>query len=303
MISTTLRYFLQVANMGSVTMASEALHVAPSAVSRRIHSLESEHGVPLFERTARGMTLTEAGELLAVYVRRMQLESEKLSAEMRALTDIGKSVIRIAANEGFGREFLPHVMGEFMKREPNVRFELQVAIRSEVSKKVKRGEVDIGMAYSLAPVDGVNVAYSIRAPLHAVMSPRHPLAKRERLSLHDIAPYAVVISTPASSTRALVDYCCLHAKIELNYVLISDYSGALQHFIRDYEAITLAGSLTVMHAIERGDVVAIPLDNEDLYDRSVQIHTMQGRQLPSSVERFLALAIDMATPPTEGDVS
>lgn len=294
MISTTLRYFLQVANLGSVTLAAEALHVAPSAVSRRIHSLESEHGTPLFERNARGMRLTEAGELMAAYVRRALLEADKLSAELSDLSRIGKTVIRVAANEGFGREFLPHVMGEFLKREPNVRFELQVAVRSEVSKKVKRGEVDLGMAYSLAPVDGVNVVYSKRAPLFAVMSPRHPLATRSEVTLQDIAQYSVVMSSHSNSTRALVDFCCMHEKIELDYVLTSDYSGALQHFIRDFEGLTLAGTLTVSHAVQRGEVVAIPLSSADVYDRTIQIHTMQGRQLPRSIEQFIELAIGMA---------
>jgi DNA-binding transcriptional LysR family regulator len=294
MISTTLRYFLEVANLGSVTLASETLHVAPSAVSRRIHALEAQHGTSLFERNARGMRLTEAGELMAVYVRRALLDAEKLTAELSDLSRIGKTLIRVATNEGFGREFLPHVMGEFLKVEPNVRFELYVAKRGETSKMIKRGEVDVGMTYALAPVEGVNVIYTRRAPLYAIMSPRHPLAQYKEVSLRDIAPHTVVIYADTNSTRALVDYCCMHEKIELDYVLTSNYSGALQHFIRDFDALTLSGTLTVTHAIDRGDVVAIPVKNADLYDRTIQIHTMQGRDLPHSIERFIALIIEMA---------
>lgn len=295
MISTTLRYFLQVADTGSVTSAAEILHVAPSAISRRIQSLEQIHHTSLFERNARGMRLTEAGEILATYVRRATLESERASAEILSLSGLGgKSTIRVAANEGFGREFVPHVIGEFRKRSPDTNFELQVLQRSDVRKTVQQGEVDLGMAYSLAPSEGVDVVYSQRAPLCAILSPDHPLAKKKILTLHEIAGYDVVMSTTDSSTRMLVDYCCMHARIELNYIFTSDYSGALQHYVRDYNAITLAGAITVRYAIRRGEVVAIPLTNSDLYDRAMQIYAMSGRQLPKSVERFLALMIEMA---------
>ncbi|WAI80927.1 MULTISPECIES: LysR family transcriptional regulator [Achromobacter] len=296
MISSALRYFLQVANCGSVTSAAEILHVAPSAVSRQIQSLEQKHGTALFERNARGMRLTETGELLAVYARRAILESERVSEEISARSRLGRSTIRIAANEGFGRELIPHAIGEFRKISPEVTFDMRLVRRTEVRKVVMLGEVDLGMAYSMLPTDGVDVIFSKSAPLYAVMSPTHPLANREILSLQDIAAHDVVMSGADSSTRTLVDYCCMRARIELNYVFISDYSGALQHYIRDFQAITLAGKLAVWFAVERGDVVAIPLTDSDIYDRMVQIYTMQGRQLPRSVEAFAELLIQMASP-------
>jgi len=294
MISSSLRYFLQVANCGSVTSAAEILNVAPSAVSRQIQGLEQKHGTALFERNARGMRLTEAGEILAAYVRRAILDADRVSEEISAKSRLGTSSIRVAANEGFGRELIPRAIGEFRKTSPDVRFDMRMVRRSDVRKAVMLGEVDIGVAYSLIPAEGVDVIFSKSAPLCAVMSPSHPLAGRDILSLHEIAAYDLVMSGADSSTRTLVDYCCMRARIELNYIFISDYSSALQHYIRDYEAITLAGELVVRYAVERGDVVAIPLEDSDIYERTVQIYTMQGRQLPRSVEQFAQLLIQMA---------
>ena len=64
-----LKYFDETARAGSIRQAAERLHVAPSAVNRRIKDLEAELGVPLFERLPRGMRLTAAGELFVQYVR------------------------------------------------------------------------------------------------------------------------------------------------------------------------------------------------------------------------------------------
>ena len=80
---TTLRYFLAVAQSGSLTEASARLHVAASALSRQIAGLEAQLGTPLFERHPRGMVLTAAGEILRAHARRAELDA------LRALEDIG----------------------------------------------------------------------------------------------------------------------------------------------------------------------------------------------------------------------
>ena len=68
--SAALKYFLEVARAGSIAEASQRLNIAPSAISRQISKLEAEIGVALFERRARGMNLSAAGELLAAHARR-----------------------------------------------------------------------------------------------------------------------------------------------------------------------------------------------------------------------------------------
>lgn len=91
MLNTALRYFLEVVDAGSLTLAAQKLHVAPSAVSRMVRKLEGEHQAQLFERHARGMVLTEAGQLLKAYARRASLDAERARAEIRELSQIGQN--------------------------------------------------------------------------------------------------------------------------------------------------------------------------------------------------------------------
>jgi molybdenum-dependent DNA-binding transcriptional regulator ModE len=80
-----LRYFDEVARTGSIRQAAERLHVAPSAVNRRIQDLEDELGVPLFERLPRGMRLTAAGELFVQYVRGRASALDQVRSEIEEL--------------------------------------------------------------------------------------------------------------------------------------------------------------------------------------------------------------------------
>lgn len=88
---TALRYFLEVVRCGSISEASGKLNVAPSAISRQIARLESELDTLLFERRARGMVPSAAGELLAVHARHMQLEADRIGSEILALRGLQRA--------------------------------------------------------------------------------------------------------------------------------------------------------------------------------------------------------------------
>lgn len=291
MLNTALKYFLAVVNAGSLTVAAQKLHVAPSAVSRMIKKLEDKHQTSLFDRHARGMVLTEAGELLAAYARRAYLESERAHAEIRDLSYIGQKLIKLSANQAFGRELLPRAIGEFRKLEPQVSFELNVLQSSEINRRVRKGEDDIGLSYNLSPPEGVHIQYARRMPVFAVMSPDHALATRPTLSMRDIADWPVALMGPGSTIRFIVDLCCMHEKIKLNIALTSNNQGAIQNFCRDWGIISFSGDLTVLESLESDKLVAIPMTNDELRQRTLHIQTLSGRELPLSAERFVQRVI------------
>jgi DNA-binding transcriptional LysR family regulator len=298
MLNTALRYFLQVVDSGSLTVAAEDLHVAPSAVSRMIKKLEDEHGTALFDRHARGMVLTEAGELLAAYARRATLEADRARSDIRDLSRVGQRLVKISANQAFGRELLPRLIGEFRQSEPSLRFQLDILQSAEINRRVREGKDDIGVSYSLSPPQGVQVQYEGRLPVHAVMAPDHPLAGRAMLSMQEIAAYPVALMGHGSTIRFIVDLCCMHERIDLNVITTSNNVGALQYICRVAGAVMFASRLTVQAAIQRGELIALPISNVDLHQRHFHIHTMVGRELPASVVRFVRAIIRDVEPAT-----
>ena len=290
MLNTALRYFLEVVDSGSLTVAAQKLHVSPSAVSRMIRKLEEEHQTLLFERHARGMVLTEAGRLLKAYGRRASLEAERTRAEIRDLSHVGQRLIRISANQAFGRELLPRVIGQGRAAE------------LLYTGRVREGEDDIGVSYNLSPPQGVHIQYARRMPVFAMMAPDHPLAGRPTLWMREIGDHPVALMGPGSTIRFIIDLCCMHAQIELNIALTCNNQSAIQTSCLRWGAIGFSGDLTVMTATERGELVAIPMADAELHQRNVHIQTMAERQLPASVSRFvesMVLHMDAAyTSPT-----
>ena len=103
-----LRIFFKVANAGSFTHASEKLNLSQSAISRQISSLESEVGVPLFHRHARGLILTEQGEIL---FRAAEEVTDKLEVAAGKLSDFRgapEGVLRVTTTVGLGSAVARH---------------------------------------------------------------------------------------------------------------------------------------------------------------------------------------------------
>ncbi|WP_276321871.1 LysR family transcriptional regulator [Burkholderia stabilis] len=159
-----VRYFLEVVNAGSVADAATRLNVVPSAVSRQIARLENELGTPLFVRQSRGMVPSKAGEMLAAYARRSQLDAEQISLEIDALRGEAERTIRIACTEGFAANFLPRVMADFRRTVAPASFEVVVDTAADVTQRVRDGECDIGLTFSFGPSKDIQICFSRRRP-------------------------------------------------------------------------------------------------------------------------------------------
>lgn len=248
--------------------------------------MEEACGTALFERRARGMILTQAGEMLANHARRTLLDAHHVASDIRSLTQTGKTQIRLACTEGFAREFLPSVIASFLNEQPGFHFTLQVGSPSFVTNLVMEGDVDIGLTFSLVHDAKVHIQFTTRAPVYAVLVKHHPLANYDTLTLQDIVNYPMAIASEGTTVRFLLDMCCAMEKLTPNVVFAGNSSASIHNFALATGAITLASRITVQQSIANGAVVAIPLSNPELQQRTIQVQTLMGRILPPVVQTF-----------------
>jgi len=289
MDNTALRYFLEVARSGSLSRASGRLYVAVSALSRQIAKLEEELGTPLFERRPRGMVLSDAGRMLAEHARRSLLETERVVGEIRSLSEGARATIRIASSEGVAPHFLPQVIAHFLKTWPGTQFQLDVSAPSIATQRVRDGTTDIAVCFSIAPEKEINVHYSQRAPIYALMRRGHPLAARESVSLRDLTPWPLAMNHEGVTIRQLFDISCSLEGVIFEPVFVSNYHAAMQTFVRLTDAVTLTGWLTVRSRLDVDGLAAVPITNPALHQRTLQVQTMAGRTLPQTMQAFVEL--------------
>ena len=159
-----LRIFQAVADAGSFTHAGEGLKLSQSAISRQIGALEEQLGVMLFHRHARGLILTEQGELLYRTARDMAAKVNTAEALLRANQDKPAGRLKIHATVGFGSTWLTTQMHEFITMYPEI----------DVSLVLSDNELDLGMREA-------DVAIRMVMPRQPGLVQRHLLTVRSHV--------------------------------------------------------------------------------------------------------------------------
>lgn len=296
-----VRYFLEVARCGSVSLAAERLDVAPSAVSRQIARLERELGTLLFERRARGMALNAAGELLATHAKRAQQDVERVASEMMSLRGLREGLLRIVCTEGFLHDLVPVAVARFRRAHPGVRFSVEVCSQREVPLRVIDGTADIGITLSLTSHREVRVEWRMPAPVRAVMARDHPLAQRASVSLAELTPYPLALPGPDSTLRQLIDISSSRQQLQLSPVFCGDSVDALVAFAAAGGGITFCGELAARNRLRWGEVAALPLRDREMNERHFEVQTLAGRSLPQAACAFVASLRDSLESDANGE--
>lgn len=140
-----LRSFAWGIDAGSFARAAERLGRSTSAVSAQLKKLEEQAGTPLVKKSGRGLMLTDSGELLLSYARRL------LALNDEAMSALGGAELegwaRLGIQEDFGDTVLPRVLGRFARAHPKVRVEGRIARNAELTEKVAGGQLDLALAW------------------------------------------------------------------------------------------------------------------------------------------------------------
>lgn len=287
MLSTEMRYFLAVADCGSLSAASAQLFVAVSAISRQIQRLEQQLGVMLFARHARGMVLTEAGEIFAHHVRKNLLDMEYALAEIKGLKAVRRTLIRVACTDGLAFTLLPRLIAAFRRDHPGVLFDVRVASAQGVAELLRSGECDVALQFSLHAERAVEVVGSWPAPVLLVMHDSHPLAGVPQVALADLSHFPLALPQQNTTVRQLFELASHMSGHLIEPVLTCDNFSTLFHFLlRTPLAVTICSSFTLEEAQQQGLVMrAVNIDQ--LSQRTLQLQTQSGRPRSAALTLFL----------------
>src|ERR1700754_2898001 len=151
-----LRSFVTGMDLGSFAKAADRLGRSTSAVSAQLKKLEEQAGTPIFRKAGRGLALTEAGETMLAYARRLlDLNDEAATAIHGADLEGG---VRLGLQEDFGETLLPEVLGRFARAHPKVRLAARVVRNAELIERVTSGKLGLALAWS----DGFRTAHTDR---------------------------------------------------------------------------------------------------------------------------------------------
>ncbi|WP_158906964.1 LysR family transcriptional regulator [Burkholderia sp. L27(2015)] len=294
MLTTSLRFFLSVAEHGSIRLASERLNISQSAISRRIQALEYEVGAVLFERSARGVVLTAHGKLLVATAQQIGAAASDLSKEIESLRRVETGHVRVAAIESVLPDLLPNVLDRYLESHPKITFDITIATSSAVVSLVRNGEVDIGVTFSAGKQADTKSLFKSREPLLAVFRSDHSLASKAIVSVTDVMQFPTAMPAPGSAMRTIYDEVCRKAGFEPKPAMETNSLELLHNFAISGLGIAILLRHTVQTSIETGILKARRFQETSLQG-SLEIIALKGRPMPPATQLFNSVLQDAIT--------
>jgi DNA-binding transcriptional LysR family regulator len=285
--TTVLRYFLEIARVQSIRQAADELNVAASALSRHVANLEQELGVILFERHARGLRLTAAGEIVAAGARRTLREIEHLSSEIDDLRELRRGHVTIHAVEGIVADFLFPLLAEFIRDYPRVTYDVVVAGTEDVIDAVLDDRADIGIAFNPQPNGAIDVVCEARHPVYAVVAKGHPLVDRRALSLKELSLEPLGLPDRSFGIRQLLDRAAAQHGLSLKPSVTVNSIEMAKAYVRSCRGLTVLPAFAVVRECASGELVAIRIREPGLAQATVALCIHRDRRLSAAGQRLL----------------
>lgn len=284
-----LHYVDAVARHGSIRGAADALHVAASAVNRRVQDLEDELGTPLFERLPRGVRLTAAGELFLGYARRRSADLDQVRSQIEDLRGVRRGRVAVAASQALAPAFLPRAIVEYQAAHPGVVFEVKVQDRDRAVQAVLEFQADLALVFNPPDVRGLRVLAQARQRTCAIVASDHPLAGRTSVRLKDCLQYPLALPDASLSGRGVLDDLFEKSSARPMAPLTSNSYELMRGFARE------AGGISFQIEIGAGasaGAVAIPIEERNLPAGRLVLLALRERVLPVGAASFAEFLVD-----------
>lgn len=270
-LSTAFRYFLAVADAGSIRAAARELNIVSSAVNRQLLLLEENLGIKLFDRVGRGLRLSEAGTLLVRQVRDTLARYDDVVSELDTLRGLRRGRIRIATVESLSVERVPDLLAGFWELYPGIEVIITLTDAEEVTRLVDEGSADLGFAFSTHPLEGLRLVYEESHRVGALLAPDHPLATHVSLTFEDLVGEPLLLPARGLSLRNAVEPLLGRSRRQMHVRGECNSLRLMSALVRRSHAVGFLTAVGIERELRDGELVWVPLADSDLVDDRLMV--------------------------------
>lgn len=280
-----LNTFIQVADLGSLSKASDRLRIAQPALSRQIRMLEEELKIPLFDRHGRGMALTSAGELLRARAGNILRQLEETRADLNQEAGAVRGRVVFGMPPTVGDILATRLIERFMALHPEVTLRAVPAFSGYLLDWLHAGEVDIAVVYGTEANASMRLSPLLVESLCLVTPPGVALAPHHAIPFAEAAREKLVLPSPQHGLRRLIEREARALGIELQITVEADALQVLKGLVQRGLGCTILPLASVHEEVAQGLLGAAPIIDPHL-SRKLVVAQPLGRQASNAVRRF-----------------
>jgi LysR family nitrogen assimilation transcriptional regulator len=211
-----LRYYICIVDLGSITSAAQAMHVAQPSLSQHVANLEEELGTPLLVRGRAGVQATEAGKILYRQAKAMLRQLEETKAAVRQHVDTPAGQVTVGLPTSTSRILSVPLMQAIGTRFPGIRLKLVESSTADLAEAVATQKADLGVCVEIRPQAGMQVIPVLDEEIMLVASATHE--GRGPISLEELAELPLILPSFPNSVRVLYEQTLARTGLPLRVV-------------------------------------------------------------------------------------
>ena len=285
---TQLEFFLRVIEEGSFSKAADTVGRTQPAVSIAIRRLEEEVGAPLFDRSQKTPTLTEAGEIIHDYAQRIVALRDQAREAVAELRTLKRGRVRVGANESTSLYLLPQVILAFRERHPEVKVEIYRQVSERLPREVLERNVDFAVLAS-EPVDRDLESFPVlRDELVLILHPEHPLAGRRSVTVEELGRESFLAHNVRTASRNKVIEVFAEHHTPLNITLELATVETIKRFVQLSVGLAFVPRMCVREELERGSLATVPVEGLS-YHRTLWVTHRRNTTFSRAAAAFLQI--------------
>ena len=281
-----LEAFAQVAAHQSFSRAAEALQLTQPSITARIQALERELGEEMFERSGRGVRLTDAGTIFLPHAERMLQMLREAKESVEEVRGVGAGRLRLGSALTISTYVLPRILRTFHSRYPGVEVIVHTGRSEQVLNMLLSDEVRVGLAHSLVHPDVETIdLYADEVIL--VANPDHPFAANHQATIEEVSNQPVILGDRGSSYYALTHGLFRQAGVVPNVVMELDSLEATKRMVEEGLGIALLPRVCLERDLKQGLLAEVTITNAPAISRQIALIYRKSRKQTRTVHAFL----------------
>lgn len=287
--------FFEVATQLSFSKAGETLFISQPAVSKHIKLLEEHYRASLFERKGNAISLTEEGKLLLEHIKRVREIERQLDFDMTSFANkkTARGSLNIGASTTVALYVMPKILSAFHQKYPEINLRLVNRNSENILKALLDHEIDFGIIEGKNKITTVKYQYFLSDEVIPVCSARSDLAKKKKISVHELKTIPVALRERGSGTRAALLDSLAKAGIkpgDLNASIMLGGTEALKNFLLDDTCLGFLPMRSVMRQLKSGELVKLQIPELQI-NREFYFVQRQGTANDKINNLFIRLAL------------
>ncbi len=285
-----LEIFVKVADLGSMTAASEALYISQPTVSQAIAELEGHYGTKLFDRLAKKLYITESGKQLLGYARHIIA----LHGEMElAMKDPEKSgMLKVGASLTIGAELLPRLVSGFHAGHKELKIHAVIRNTADIESLILRNEVDFALVEGVVHSQSIISEEFMDDELALVCGRSHPLYGKQRVALEELLRCDFAVREQGSGTRELFESAMVSRNAAWNISWECSGSDGIKSAAAGGIGIGVISRRLVEKELAAGDLCALKVPGLDLR-RKFSIAYHKNKYINDTMKEFFGLVANL----------